>query len=70
VLPVTVWMESAVIAWLARLEDERGQATAEYALVLLGAGTVAALLVAWATKTHKVAKLLDAVVDRVLANVT
>jgi len=44
-----------------RLGDERGQASAEYALVLLGAAAVALLIVAWATKTQLVSKLLDAV---------
>ncbi len=44
-----------------RSEDERGQASAEYALVLLGAAAVALLIVAWATKTQLVGKLLDAV---------
>jgi len=41
--------------------DQRGQASAEYALVLLGAAAVALLIVAWATKTELVSKLLDAV---------
>ena len=45
--------------------DDRGQATAEYALVLLGAAAVALLLVAWATKSDKVGHLLDAVLDKV-----
>jgi hypothetical protein len=49
--------------------DERGQATAEYALVLLGAAAVAALLAAWAAKTGKVGKLLDAILDKLLGNV-
>jgi hypothetical protein len=49
--------------------DDRGQATTEYALVLLGAATVALLLVAWAAKSGKVADLLDAVVDKVLDQV-
>lgn len=52
-----------------RLADDRGQSTAEYALVLLGAAGVALLLVAWATKTGKVTKLLDSVLDRVLKQV-
>jgi Flp pilus assembly pilin Flp len=42
-------------------DDERGQATAEYALVLLGAAAIALLLVSWATKTNVIAKLLDLV---------
>jgi len=41
--------------------DERGQATAEYALVLLGAAAIALLVVSWATKTDLVGRLLDVV---------
>ncbi|MEO6121855.1 MAG: hypothetical protein ABIW46_00090 [Acidimicrobiales bacterium] len=46
--------------------DQRGQATAEYALVLLGCAAVALLVGAWATKTGKVGQLLDKVMDSVL----
>ena len=53
-----------------RLGDDRGQSTAEYALVLLGAAGVALLLVAWATKTDKVTRLLNSVIDRVLDQVS
>ena len=53
-----------------RLTDDRGQSTAEYALVLLGAAGVALLLVAWATKTDKVTRLMNSVIDRVLDQVT
>ena len=49
--------------------SDRGQATAEYALVLLGAATVALLLVAWAARSGKVGQLLDAVLDSVLSQV-
>ena len=56
--------------WHRRLADDRGQSTAEYALVLLGAAAVAMLLVAWATKTNRVTKLLDGVVDQVLESVS
>lgn len=41
---------------------ESGQASVEYALVLLGAALVATLLISWATKTN----LLDALFDHVL----
>ncbi len=37
-------------------------------LVLLGAAAVALLVVAWATKTGKVGKLLDGVIDKLLGN--
>ena len=51
---------------LEHADDERGQTTAEYALVLLGAAAVALLLVAWATDTDAVGRLLDGVLDRIL----
>ncbi len=55
-------MSNRPILWL---RSQRGQATTEYALVLLGAAAVALLLVAWATKTGAMGALLDAV----LANI-
>jgi len=54
----------------SRLTDDDGQSTAEYALVLLGAAGVALLLVAWATKTDKITRLLNSVLDRVLQQVS
>jgi Flp pilus assembly pilin Flp len=42
--------------------DEAGQASVEYALVLLGAALVASLLIAWASKTN----LLDQLFDHVM----
>lgn len=44
---------------------ERGQTTAEYALVIIGAAAVALLLLAWATDTGTIAGLLDKVVGSV-----
>jgi len=52
------------------MDRDRGQSTAEYALVLLGAAAVALLLVAWATKTNRIGKLLDFVVDQIIGRVT
>lgn len=49
-----------------RLRSETGQATAEYALVLLGAAAVALMLAAWAAKTGKLGELFDAVVDQLI----
>ncbi|MEL6892286.1 MAG: hypothetical protein AAFP84_11865 [Actinomycetota bacterium] len=55
-----------------RLRDDRGQATTEYALVLLAAALVALLVVAWATAGGGAARIsglfnrvIDAVIDRV-----
>ncbi|HYI62068.1 MAG TPA: hypothetical protein VEW93_09725 [Acidimicrobiales bacterium] len=42
---------------------EGGQATAEYALVLLGAAVVAIALVTWATRSGRIGQLFDAVFD-------
>jgi hypothetical protein len=53
----------------SRRPDQRGQASAEYALVLLGAAAVALLVVGWATQTNKVAKLLDSVLGKLLDHV-
>ena len=51
-------------------EADHGQATAEYALVLLGAAAIALLLVSWATKTDLVGKLLDAVFGQLVGKAT
>ena len=53
----------------ARRDDEGGQTTAEYALVLLGAAGIAVLFVLWAKRSGSVGKLLDAVMAEVLDKV-
>lgn len=58
-------------AWVLS-RDDRGQATAEYALVLLGAALVALLLIAWATGgggAGKIGRLLDRVIDSITSRV-
>ena len=45
---------------------ERGQATAEYALVLLGVAAIALLLAAWAARSGKIGQLFDAVIDQLI----
>lgn len=50
-------------------QQENGQATTEYALVLLGAALVALLVVGWATTgggAGKVGRLFDRVIDSVI----
>ena len=58
-------------AWL--LDDviwnDSGQATTEYALVLLGAALIALLVIGWATTgggSEKVGQLFDTVIDNVI----
>ena len=43
---------------------DRGQTTAEYALVLLGAAAIAMLMVAWAGQTGAIGAFFDAVMNR------
>ena len=50
-------------------QEEDGQATTEYALVLLGAALVALLVVGWATTGGgggKIGRLFDRVIDSVI----
>lgn len=54
---------------LAHRREERGQASAEYALVLLGAAAVALLVTGWAARTNRVGRLLDGVMDQLLSRV-
>lgn len=50
----------------SRPSSQAGQATAEYALVLLGAASVALLVVAWAARSNRVGSLLDSIFDQLL----
>ena len=68
-LRLVVAAQSAIVTLLAR-RDDRGHATAEYALVLLGAGAIAMLVMAWATKSNRIGALLDAVFKSLIGTVT
>ena len=65
-LPILVRLHVLALSVRDRLDravDERGQTTAEYALVLLGAASVALLIALWAKESGKVGHLLDAIFD-------
>jgi len=47
------------------LKDESGQATAEYALVIVAAAIIAVTLIAWASGSDVLPGFFNAVVDRV-----
>ena len=49
------------------INDERGQATAEYALVMVAAATVAVALILWASTTGVLPDLFDSIIARVKA---
>ena len=61
----------SVVARLYQVDrhDDRGQSTAEYALLLLGAATIALIVVTWASGTGKIGELFDAVVDSIIGKV-
>ena len=69
-LVVEVALRTAAVQLRSRLTEDRGQATAEYALVVLGAATVAMMLIAWATSTGKISSLLNRVVDSIADRVS
>lgn len=71
-LTTVAFVHATVVTTAARLQrrsGDEGQTTAEYALVLLAAAAVAMLVMAWATKTKAVGKLLDTVLDQVVGRV-
>jgi hypothetical protein len=65
----------SILSALAHLRDrlrqrgDRGQSTVEYALLLLGAATIALIVVTWASGTGKIGELFDSVVDSILGDV-
>jgi Flp pilus assembly pilin Flp len=61
-------LSARVHAWCLDSGDDRGQATTEYALVMLGAAVIALLVVGWATSgggAGKIGNLFDRVIDAV-----
>jgi len=58
--------------WPRRLAGERGQATTEYALVLLAAALVGLMVVGWATAgggAERIGRLFNSVIDSVIDRV-
>ena len=55
-----------LVAYLqSRARSERGQTTAEYALVILAAAAIALVLLAWARSSGKLPAFFDEVIDRI-----
>jgi Flp pilus assembly pilin Flp len=50
----------------SRLRPERGQTTAEYALVILAAAAIALVLLAWARSSGKLPEFFDRIIDRIV----
>ncbi len=71
-LLIYVHLHTALLAGRPRLTDDRGQATTEYALVLLAAALVGLMVVAWATAgggAARISRLFNAVIDAVIDKV-
>jgi Flp pilus assembly pilin Flp len=64
-LSVYLWTHATSRFEAARRRAESGQASVEYALVMLGAGVVATLLIAWASKTDLIDELFSHVMKLV-----
>ena len=60
-LLLRVWL-----SFVGRVNDERGQSTAEYTLVMIAAAAIAGLVLMWANKTNLVSGLFNAVINKVL----
>ncbi len=51
-----------------RIQEEIGQTTAEYALVILAAAAVAVVLIAWARSSGKLPAFFDSIIDKVTSS--
>ena len=60
-----VILQSWLLTADARFRDQEGQASAEYALVVMGAAFVALVIGVWAKKTDRIGNLLDTIFDTV-----
>lgn len=70
-LPLVVRLQAFLFACCRpRGRGDGGQTTAEYALVLVGAAAIAVLLLAWATKTNRISRLFDLVMDQIVGRIT
>ena len=52
----------------SRLGSERGQTTAEYALVILAAAAIALVLLAWARSSGRLPAFFDQIIDRIVGD--
>ena len=59
------WLASRTAGQVRRrLTDDRGQATAEYGLVILAAGGIALGVIAWAAQTGSFTDLFESVIEK------
>ena len=58
-------MRSALRIGRTGLRGERGQTTAEYALVILAAAAIAVVLITWARSSGKLPAFFDHIIDTI-----
>jgi Flp pilus assembly pilin Flp len=64
---LTTWLRDLTSRSLTRrVSREEGQASAEYALVILAAAAVALVLLAWAKSSGKLPAFFDKVIDNLI----
>lgn len=71
-LPAPRWLRSRYRRSACRLGD-RGQATVEYALILLVAAVIALLVVTWATAgggAGRIGGFFDSIINRIISKAT
>lgn len=54
----------------ARMLDDGGQSTAEYALVIVAAAAIVGLLLSWITNSNGIGSIFNGVIGRVLKWIT
>jgi Flp pilus assembly pilin Flp len=57
-----------VSAWKSRFRSQRGQTTAEYALVILAAAAIAVVLITWARSSGKLPAFFDQIIDKIVGS--
>ena len=65
-LHLFVRLQSLLARVRDRIRSERGQSTAEYALVILAAAAIALVLLAWARSSGKLPAFFDSIIDRIV----
>lgn len=65
-LHLFVRLQSLLARTRQRIRSERGQSTAEYALVILAAAAIALVLLAWARSSGKLPAFFDSIIDRIV----
>lgn len=63
------WVTVAIEKLRPLPDAERGQTTAEYALVIVGVAAIALLILAWAAKSGAIGKLFDFVLSHIMNQV-